>query len=137
MEKEYNKMSDESISGEVVAGVLIVGFIILFLSIWGTVYLMMEAGIGITYIPEKTQGIIIEKAIFESPGGAFSGRGPDHYWLKLQRIEEEGWVEFWVVLGDTDYAVKLWNSVTVGDFCTEGAGHKNSRSLWTCQASAE
>ena len=133
---------EEKISGDAVAGGLIVGFIILFLTIWGGVYLMMEAGIGMTYIPEPTQGVIIEKAIFESPGSRFSGRGPDHYWLKLQRIEveaetgKEGWIEFWVVLGDTGYAEQLWHSTEVGDFCIEGAGHKNSRSRWSCEEAA-
>lgn len=124
---------EEGISGEAVAGILIVSFVILFLAIWGTIYLMMEAGIGITYMPEQTQGTVIEKSIFQNRGGAFGGRGPDHYWLKLQRIEEEGWVEFWIRLGDTSYAEQMWNTVSLGDFCIQGAGHKNNLTRWTCQ----
>ncbi len=132
-------MRDEEISGEAVFGGMVLGFIIVFLAIWGVVYLMMEAGIGMTYIPEPTQGTVIEKGIFESPGSMLSGRGPDHYWLKLRRADveaetgKEGWIEFWIVLGDTGYAEQLWYSVEVGDFCIEGAGHKNSRSRWTCE----
>ena len=124
-------------SGEAIAASAIGACIVLFLLIWGGIYLLMEAGIGMTYIPERTQGTVIERGIFESRGSKFSGRGPDHYWLKLQRIEEEGWVEFWIVLGDTSYAEQMWHSVKVGDFCVQGAGHKNSRSRWTCQEQLE